>query len=148
MRYVWMLLLVCIIAGGCSWDGINEQKARSVRQKEQELKKREQRLRDKALARQTVSGNKTLRYLYVSDGVGTRTGMTGYFNDGTVRACPDCAYSRTNINIMSGYVSFASYTVQPDGSLLVDSLQRWVPDPKSDEGWVLVDYKWYKPIPW
>ena len=80
-----------------------------------------------------------VRYLYYSNG-----GFVAYYSDGTSIGCPRCDYQFTDPNELKPDENTSTYTVQSDGSLLVDGSYVVVPKNSPDdvgEGWAIIDYK-------
>jgi hypothetical protein len=147
MRFIRLLLLVCIAMCAACTVNSSKEKELVLRQKELELREKELQLREKELAARNKMSRpdvkkRELRYLYFSNG-----GIIAYFNDGTIAGCPRCDFIRSNVYAMFQAKTFATYTVEPDGSLLVDKTDRRIPDPLEDEGWALVDYEWHTKVP-
>lgn len=85
-------------------------------------------------------GERKLRYLFYANG-----GLVGYFDDGTVAACPRCDLLKENIRALHAAMPFKKYTVEKDGSLLVGKSEHQFPKEKDDNGnkeWAMIDYKW------
>ncbi len=40
-----------------------------------------------------------------------------------------------------------TYEVQNDGSLLINNSEREFPNYNDDNGWALIDFKWYEKVP-
>lgn len=97
-------------------------------------------LKNKETDRTKKKSKRELRYLYFANG-----GIVGYFDDGTVTGCPRCDFCRSNIIAMFDEKPYGTYTVQPDGSLLIDGHNKEFPeyDETMPDGWALIDYKWY-----
>ncbi|RYE51684.1 MAG: hypothetical protein EOP48_17885 [Sphingobacteriales bacterium] len=132
----------------------NNDHALALKSKELELKERELNLKEKELeqskknesqsATSKKSLKKELRYVYYANG-----GLIAYFNDGTVTGCPRCDLMRSNLAAMFNDKPHATYTVQKDGSLLVNGTDRMYPSANASNGdhWALIDYKWIeKPV--
>ena len=88
----------------------------------------------------TAASGLALRYLYFANG-----GVIGYYTDGSVRGCPRCDFCDDNIAAMSDRRPHANYTVESDGSLLVDGERRAIPASDSaavDDGWAMIDSRW------
>ena len=83
---------------------------------------------------------KELRYLFFANG-----GIVGYFNDGTIAGCPRCDFAKSNIANMFEKEPTGTYTVEADGSLLINGTEKETPVYNSSDydGWALIDYKWY-----
>ena len=86
-----------------------------------------------------IEKRRKLRYLYFSNG-----GLIGYFDDGTVSACPRCDLIKENVKALYNEKPFKTYTIEND-FLLIDGNEREYP--KQDEGnvtegWAMIDYKW------
>ncbi len=80
------------------------------------------------ISNKEIKQNRKLVYLYVSNG-----GMVGYFNDGSVIACPQCDFTRSNLLSMSQKRPFRKWNLKkPDDFISFEE----------DNGWVLINYKW------
>lgn len=84
-----------------------------------------------------ISSNRKLRYLFYANG-----GLRGYFDDGTITACPRCDLLKDNVNDLYSEKPFETYTVE-DGFLLIDGEAKEYPDTAQD--WAMIDYKWIIP---
>lgn len=75
-----------------------------------------------------------LAYLYVANG-----GLIGYFNDGTVVGCPKCDFCRNNTSSFYKMKVIKHWNLhKPDNFISYHQ----------DNGWVLVNYKWYAKVPY
>lgn len=86
------------------------------------------------------SAVRKLKYLYYSNG-----GLIGYFDDGSISACPRCELEVTNVKTLNSSKPFGTFVVQKDGSLLVNGSEKIKPSPKNEfigEGWAVINYKW------
>ena len=90
------------------------------------------------------SKNRKLRYLYYSNG-----GLRAYFNDGSIIDCSRCNLTKENIQFLQNDTvekPIQSYTIEKDGSLLVDGWKHEYPVVNKEEkyeGWAMINYKWF-----
>ncbi|MDU1890619.1 MAG: hypothetical protein E6767_08000 [Dysgonomonas sp.] len=81
-----------------------------------------------------------LRYLFSSNG-----GLVGYFDDGTVAACPRCDLLDVNVEALYRSDVWRTYIIESDGALLIDGEMKEYPVIMEERGyqeWVMIDYKW------
>jgi len=150
LKSIVIILSIFFISCSNNTDSIKE-KELELKAKELELKEREINAKEKSVSETNNSYNKVnkpsskkskreLRYLYFSNG-----GIIGYFDDGTIAGCPRCDFMKSNIINMFEKKPHGKYTVEADGSLLINGSERETPIYNSNdfEGWALIDYKWY-----
>lgn len=88
---------------------------------------------------ETKDGERKLRYLFSSN-----AGMRGFYSDGTIGLCPKCDFIQSNLDAMKDGGVFSKYTVEKDGSLLINGHEKEIPIFKGTPGadWVMIDYVW------
>ena len=151
-----ILFLISFMIFSCENNNTIKLKELELKQKELELKEREIKLNEVKFkenrdsnfeAKQTQKvakpiNKKELRYLYHANG-----GMLLYFNDGTIVGCPRCDFIKSNIVASFSAEPDGTYTVEEDGSLLINNNDKEFPNYNEDNGWALIDYKWNKKVP-
>ncbi|MBN8586212.1 MAG: hypothetical protein J0M37_14070 [Ignavibacteria bacterium] len=139
----FLFLFICTLSKCTKDDSLKE---RELNLKEKELNIREKELvekenttdkveRDNKSSKEENQNKRKLQYLFSSNG-----GLVGYFNDGTVVGCPRCDLTRENVKNLYKLKSNGSFTVNIDGTLNVKGSSKV--DPKSEDGWVMINYKW------
>ncbi len=151
-----LLISIFLFLNSCnSNENTKEKKLElELKQKELELKERELNLQEKEVNKSNTDDNqrneinttkrnkKELRYLYHANGR-----LIGYFDDGTIVGCPRCDFMRINILALFKEKVMGTYEVQNDGSLLINNSEREFPNYNDDNGWALIDFKWYEKVP-
>lgn len=151
LRTALLILVLPLLCISCSDEKhANSKKELELKERELQLQERELDQKEKEVAAtfeqkavQSAASpkrSKELRYLFFANG-----GIIGYFDDGTVAGCPRCDFCRSNIIPMFDKAPHATYTVEADGSLLIDGKDRETPvfNAADGDGWALIDYKWH-----
>jgi len=149
LKSIIVILSIFFISCGGDTNNVKERelelKAKELELKEQELKNKENNISEtKSVSSETTTveakkSKKELRYLFFSNG-----GIVGYFDDGTIAGCPRCDFMKSNIVNMFEKEPTGTYTVEADGSLLINGTEKETPVYNSNDydGWALIDYKW------
>lgn len=84
-------------------------------------------------------GERNLRYLFFS-----KAGLRGFYSDGTIGLCPKCDFTLSNVDGLKDMGVFGKYTVEKDGSLLLNGHDKETPVYTGNLGadWALIDYVW------
>lgn len=88
--------------------------------------------------------NHPILHLFYSNG-----GLLAFYNDGTVKGCPQCDLNESNIELLKSKEPFATYTsdekavyVQYEGGS--KSEMQFYVDGKISEDWAVKDGEWIK----
>ncbi len=92
----------------------------------------------------TIDEKRKLRYVYYANG-----GVVGYFNDGTVSACPRCDFTKDAVAFLYKRKPHGTYKIGKNclietynGTSETDPFT-----PREEDatwGWAMVDYKWWE----
>jgi len=132
--FLYLVLYICSLPGCTKDDSLRE---RELNLKEKELSIREKELdkKENSSIKEEKENKRKLQYLFSANG-----GLIGYFNDGSIVGCPRCDLIRENVKNLYKQKSNGSFTVNNDGTLNVKGSGKV--DPKSEDGWVMINYKW------
>ena len=153
MTRLLLLIVLSLSFFSCKNDSIKPQlesvEAQELLLKEKELPQETIDTAQSETEQQTTANTeksqyRKLRFLYYSN-----VGLRAYFNDGSVIVCSRCELTKENIESIQSNTnekSIQTYTIEKDGSLLIDGWKHEYPvvnKKENYEGWAMINYKWF-----